>query len=195
MFRLFTICLIILGMFIGNCASIVNGPSQRVSIRSNQDSLDVKIYDASNMMVTQVQAPAAIDLKRGDGFFRGAKYRLEAGDQNSYIDSNISMWYLLGNIMFGGVLGYLVIDPLTGGMYTLSPEEVYLNSSVSKKPTKEKTVQPSNDGNFNDIVALKNGDILSGVKTAVTGDSVVVVYPNGDTKVFPKSEVVSVKKK
>jgi len=33
-------------------------------------------------------------------------------------------WYLAGNIVFGGIAGWLIVDPLTGAMWRLSPKEV-----------------------------------------------------------------------
>ncbi len=32
-------------------------------------------------------------------------------------------WYI-ANIIFGGLIGLLIIDPATGAMYTLSPKDV-----------------------------------------------------------------------
>jgi hypothetical protein len=41
-------------------------------------------------------------------------------------------WYIGGNIIFGSPVGWFIIDPLNGGMYTLSPEAV---SSTSGENT------------------------------------------------------------
>lgn len=47
---------------------------------------------------------------------------------------------------------------------------------------------------FTDTVVLHTGQVYSGVKAAVTADSVVVTTSDGRTLVFPKSGVQSVKK-
>jgi hypothetical protein len=39
------------------------------------------------------------------------------------LESNVSGWYV-GNILFGGLIGMLIVDPITGAMYTLSPQNV-----------------------------------------------------------------------
>jgi hypothetical protein len=39
------------------------------------------------------------------------------------LDSSLSGWYF-GNIIFGGLLGMLIVDPLTGAMYNLTPEKI-----------------------------------------------------------------------
>lgn len=49
--------------------------------------------------------------------------------------------------------------------------------------------------NFEDIVVLSNGTILSDVKTVVTEDSIVVISRDGTTTVYKKNEVLSIKKK
>jgi hypothetical protein len=33
-------------------------------------------------------------------------------------------WYLGGNLLFGGSIGYLIVDPVTGAMWTLAPEDI-----------------------------------------------------------------------
>jgi len=39
------------------------------------------------------------------------------------LDSSLSRWYF-GNIVFGGLIGMLIVDPLTGAMYNLTPEKI-----------------------------------------------------------------------
>ncbi len=36
------------------------------------------------------------------------------------IESRVDGWYIVGNLFFGGLLGYLIIDPATGTMWTLN---------------------------------------------------------------------------
>lgn len=50
-------------------------------------------------------------------------------------------WYLAGNILLGGLIGWIIVDPITGGMWTLSPEEISLNLKV-----KAAQVLPSGEG-------------------------------------------------
>jgi len=38
------------------------------------------------------------------------------------ITATVNGWYF-GNFIFGGLLGLLIIDPITGAMYTLSPKD------------------------------------------------------------------------
>jgi hypothetical protein len=39
------------------------------------------------------------------------------------LDSSVSGWYF-GNLAFGGVIGMLIVDPLTGAMFNLTPDKI-----------------------------------------------------------------------
>lgn len=54
---------------------------------------------------------------------------------------------------------------------------------------------PQTVAGFDDIVTLRNGTVIGSCKAAVTADSVVVTTTDGRTMVFPKSQVLSVKKR
>ena len=47
---------------------------------------------------------------------------------------------------------------------------------------------------FTETVTLKNGQSITSVKTKIAGDTIVVDYPNGNTKVFKKTEVKGVER-
>ena len=63
------------------------------------------------------------DLEKSDGYFQNATYNLEVsldGYQTQVIPLKSSLnggWYFAGNIVFGGFIGWLIVDPLTGGMW------------------------------------------------------------------------------
>ena len=64
-----------------------------------------------------------VTLKTSSGFFKKAKYRVEAtkqgyGTTSSSLDARVNGWYW-GNIGFGGLIGFLIIDPATGAMWKL----------------------------------------------------------------------------
>ena len=40
------------------------------------------------------------------------------------ISARIGGWYAFGNLLFGGLIGYLIVDPITGAMWTLTPTEI-----------------------------------------------------------------------
>ncbi|MGI6495012.1 MAG: hypothetical protein ACOX5G_02805 [Kiritimatiellia bacterium] len=120
---------IALVVFTTSCASIINGGSQMVSLRSMPDGAKVTVLDWRGQAVGGGSTPTTMMLKRGAGFFTSAKYRVRF-EKDGYvmrevpITGKISGWYV-GNFVFGGLIGWLIVDPATGGMWTLAPEDVH----------------------------------------------------------------------
>jgi len=124
---------------LGGCASIMRDSSQAVPIKTNVEKVDIQITDKSGDIVFDGQAPITMNLKvaEKDGYFNPAKYTITASKDGyqtttKYIDWHVSKWYILGNLGFGGLIGYLLVDPLTGKMYYLD-EEVRLNMRPETK--------------------------------------------------------------
>ncbi|MNN62205.1 hypothetical protein D3C81_1774870 [compost metagenome] len=74
-------------------------------------------------MVHTGNTPSTVTLKSGSGYFSGQTYKLHFKkdgypDKSVELDSSLSGWYW-GNILIGGLIGMLIVDPLTGAMYKL----------------------------------------------------------------------------
>jgi hypothetical protein len=111
------------------CATIISGRHADVAINSNPSDAHVTVRDRRGMTVAEATTPAVLPLKRGDGFFRKARYTAtieKPGYQPTQvaIDSKLNPW-VAGNIVFGGVAG-LVVDPYTGAMWKPNPNEIQL---------------------------------------------------------------------
>jgi len=109
------------------CASIICGARKDVRITSSPEAASVVIYDRNEMKVWEASTPTVASLKRGNGFFRGASYRVEisADDfetQAIHIKPVLNGWYF-GNLLLGGLIGMVIVDPISGAMWTLSPDE------------------------------------------------------------------------
>jgi hypothetical protein len=117
-------------LFATSCASIVSGGSQKLNLKSDPTSANVVITnDSSSQKVFTGTTPAIVSLKKGDGFFKGANYTVvvsKEGYKNVEvkITSNMNGWFLGGNLVFGGLIGWLIVDPMTGAMWTLSPKNI-----------------------------------------------------------------------
>ena len=88
----------------------------------------VSIYDRSNTLVQTNTTPFIAKLPTRYGYFQGQNYRLvfempAHATAEVKLQSSLSGWYL-GNVIFGGVIGMLIVDPLTGAMFNLSPEKI-----------------------------------------------------------------------
>jgi len=98
------------------CATIINGTTQKVGISSSPSGATVTIDDMSFG-----KTPAFAELKRGEEHVVKVSlsgYRTE----ELVITKSVSGW-VWGNIVFGGLIG-LAIDAVSGGLYTLSPEQI-----------------------------------------------------------------------
>lgn len=109
------------------CATIVGGgSSQAVTLKSEPSGAMLKIYDKNGACVHSGIAPMTVTLKRGAGYFKGQDYRVSAEKEGyatgeSFISRSMNGWYV-GNILFGGLIGLLIVDPATGSMYKLDKE-------------------------------------------------------------------------
>lgn len=51
-------------------------------------------------------------------------------------------WYIFGNLVFGGLVGWLIVDPLTGAMWKLEPEvSATLTAKTSSLNTEEQSIK------------------------------------------------------
>ena len=111
------------------CASIVGSRMQVMTINSTPDQADVLIKDEMNKNIFSGQTPASVTLKKGEGYFHGKDYIVTIhkegyADRVVKIESRAGGWYLFGNLLFGGLIGWFIVDPITGAMWTLKPEKV-----------------------------------------------------------------------
>lgn len=129
----------ILAGFLSNCATVMRDNHQAVPIKANVEKVDIKITNKAGEIVFEGQTPTTLTLNTAakSGYFNPEKYTITASKdgfqtQTNIIDWHVSSWYWAGNLAIGGLIGYLIIDPITGDMYYLD-EEVNLNMSPVQK--------------------------------------------------------------
>ena len=132
--KMLTICLLLF-MF-SSCASIIKGGDQVMNIKTDPAQAKCVISNLrSGQEVANVTTPSATILKKGDGYFSKGSYKISC-EKEGYekkdvsLEGNLSGWYI-GNIVFGGLIGWFIVDPITGAMWNLEPENVDL--TLSKK--------------------------------------------------------------
>jgi hypothetical protein len=116
---------------LSGCASIIKGSGpEPFTVRSQPPGADVQIVAVpTNTVVAYGRTPLTAMLPKSNGFFQGAKYRVVLqmpGYQvtEAFIDTTVSGWYVAGNLFFGGLIGWLIVDPATGAMWTLSRDAI-----------------------------------------------------------------------
>jgi len=128
----------------GACASIVSDSKGVVTISSNPTAAQIAIADQSGVEVYRGTTPASITLDASAGYFDGQEYTItfskDGYDPTTVkVDSRINGWYV-GNIVFGGFIGWLIVDPLTGAMWTLDTEHV--NGTLAERVAMDDTSPP-----------------------------------------------------
>ena len=126
----FSLIILIVLVFTG-CASILSKSNYPVTISSNPDVAEITIKNSSEQNVFKGKTPATITLKAGAGFFKGENYTVAFqkagyGSYEATITRGIDGWYF-GNLLFGGLIGILIVDPATGAMWTLKDLHVELS--------------------------------------------------------------------
>ena len=120
----------------GGCASIVSRSKYKIPLKSNLDAV-VEVRNCGKL-VTSAHLPTTLELPSGAGFFARSCYtftfkREGYPDVVKTRDAYMNGWYL-GNIIFGGLLGLLIVDPATGAMYRLDENPIDLHYEPSATP-------------------------------------------------------------
>lgn len=110
-------------MFATGCASIISDSQYAVSMTSTPAGANFEVRTETGATVHQGVTPGTVTLKSGDGFFSGANYTVVFkkegySDATNQLTPSLDGWYV-GNILFGGIIGLLIVDPATGAMYKL----------------------------------------------------------------------------
>lgn len=124
------------------CASIVTDSTQNVRIDSRPDAAHVTVTDQSGRRVARGETPMSVALDKAAGYFDGQRYEVTLAkegfdDKTVVLRARPNGWYIAGNLVFGGFIGWLVVDPWTGSMYTLSPGEVSADLRARSAATAE----------------------------------------------------------
>lgn len=102
-----------------SCGTIIHGETQDIEVRSNPDDAEVWVDG-----VRIGKTPTRLTLRRKDSHV----IKIAKGDYKDAeikITNETSGW-LMGNIIFGGLLG-CGVDLITGGAYDLKPEMLDIN--------------------------------------------------------------------
>jgi len=121
---------------LAGCASIVSKSEYPVSISSAPQAADISIVNRAGEAVFTGKTPTTVVLKAGAGFFKGANYKVTFKKEGynphtAQIERGVDGWYILGNILVGGLIGWLIVDPATGAMWTLENLHVDLTAGSS----------------------------------------------------------------
>ncbi|KJJ83853.1 secreted protein containing PEGA domain protein [Candidatus Omnitrophus magneticus] len=113
------LCCILLSFITTGCASITTGRFQKVAVDSNPQNANVTVSSGSHGVT-----PCSFDLQRNKSHvikIEKEGYRTAQVDLKKTICGSTA-----GNIILGGVIG-LGVDAMSGAMFKLIPEDVYVD--------------------------------------------------------------------
>lgn len=136
------------GSFHAPIAAIMGSPTQPLPIASTPSDAKVLITDEAGMQVFAGQTPTSVTLNKSTGKYWGGKSFTVEISKPGYVTQIIPVqatpngWYIAGNLVFGGLIGYFVVDPLNGNMYSLSTDSV--NATLSSESARNNRPQDGN---------------------------------------------------
>jgi len=132
-------------MLVSGCATIMGHSTQLMPINSTPSDATILVTDEKGMDVFKGLTPTSVTLQKSDGSYWGKKsYTVRISKdgfetQTVQVTANANGWYIGGNILFGGLIGWFIVDPLNGNMYNLSPEAI--NSAMLNKTAQNNKVK------------------------------------------------------
>lgn len=125
--RKFSVYIFVIVLF-SSCATIVSKSTWPFSVDTHPSGAKVVITNKKGKEIFRGRTPTAMRLKSGAGFFAKESYVVTLsmdGFETTKInvECKINGWYF-GNIVFGGLLGLLIIDPATGAMFKLADDGI-----------------------------------------------------------------------
>jgi hypothetical protein len=133
-----------MALAIAGCATIVGDKVHLMPITSTPSDAQVVITDERGVEVFKGTTPTTVTLQKSTGEYWGKKsYSVKISKpgfepQLIPVMASPNIWYIGGNIIFGGLIGWFIVDPFNGGMYSLSPDTVASTlgrTAESDKPT------------------------------------------------------------
>ena len=116
---------LVLALAFTSCSSIVHRGKQDVKIKS-QPGANIVIKDNFGNTIIEGEEQLSVKLDRAKGFFEKGNYVIEV-TKEGYKPVTMSLTgemnkgsYIVGNLFSWQILGWLIVDPLTGAMWTLS---------------------------------------------------------------------------
>lgn len=140
--KILSICLT--ATIFSSCATMFSDSDYPVQITSSPSDASFKVTNNSGVVVHSGRTPASINLSAKKGYFSSAKYNIVFekpgyATQTIPFHADLDGWYILNLFNpFGGGIGLLIIDPLTGSMWKLDPMATgTLSKTLSKSADSE----------------------------------------------------------
>ncbi len=133
-------------VLLSSCATIISPMlNKETAIDSVPSKLAFTITDKAGKVVSEGYTPTKVTLDSSSGYFQAATYTIEVKKGKKVVgrqsfSAGLNGWYV-GNIAIGGLIGMVIVDPLTGAMYRM-PGDVTVNTgSMTAANTHSQSLQ------------------------------------------------------
>lgn len=140
-----TLPIALIAVAFAGCATIVSDSSYPLAVSSQPEGAYFTVTNRDGVEINRGTTPESVELKAGSGYFKAQTYTITFSkdgfeEQTVSVRSSMDGWYW-GNILIGGLIGMLIVDPITGAMYKL-PESVHVNMDGSEAHGDEIAANP-----------------------------------------------------
>lgn len=123
-----TLSIVLIAPVFFSCASIVSKSNWPFYVESTPRGASISIVNKKGVEVYKGTTPAVLKLRSGSGFFGKESYTVLLqhpgfAEKKLNVECKVNGWYF-GNILIGGLLGMLIVDPATGAMYRLDAKGI-----------------------------------------------------------------------
>ena len=150
--KLFLLCTLVVS--VSSCATIFTATKYQVSFNTTPDGAGITIENRDGKVIFEGVTPTTVRLKSAAGYMKKEEYIITF-TKNGYaqkivnISANLDGWYI-GNILLGGFIGTLIVDPASGAMYKIAKEDRAINETL--QPTNEQALQVYDINNLPDNI-------------------------------------------
>ncbi|MGC4034872.1 MAG: hypothetical protein QM764_02850 [Chitinophagaceae bacterium] len=128
-------------LLLSGCATIISGTKYPLHIRTDPKDARISVTNRKGKTIFEGKSPAEIKVRSGAGYFVPAKYYVKLSspgfsERTVEVDFKFNGWYV-GNLLIGGGIGMIIVDPLTGGMWKI------------KDPVVDEKLEPTNSTSLN----------------------------------------------
>ena len=111
-----------------SCATIFTKSAYPVRLNSNPQGAQITIKNKAGRIIYTGETPAKVKLKAAAGYMSREEYTIEFSKEGykpktTYLTANLDGVYFV-NLLFGGFIGMLIIDPASGAMYKIADKEI-----------------------------------------------------------------------
>ena len=134
--RIFSIIVLtIVAVAFSSCATIFTPSRYPITFNTNPEGATVKIENRSQRIVFEGVSPTTVKLKAAAGYMKKEEYKITISKEGYapkviLITPNLDGWYV-GNLLIGGFIGMLIIDPASGAMYKIAKEDRIFNETLT----------------------------------------------------------------